>query len=63
MHFNTVRSLVVKRLVLEQPRVEIGVEFAIDPCQQIEIKRRRHAGRIVVGHDHLRHGFYKVSPK
>ena len=30
-------------------RIEVGIEFPVQPHQQIAVKRRRHPGRIVVG--------------
>src|SRR6478735_7482042 len=49
VHLDARTVAVKKGMMLEAGRIEFGVEFAIDACQQIEIELRRHALRIVIG--------------
>src|SRR6185369_15737125 len=49
MHLDALLRRVVKRAVGELVQGEAGAKLAIGACQQVEVERRRHALRVVVG--------------
>ena len=46
--------------MLEMREHEIAAQLAVDARQQVEIERRRDAGRIVVSGQQLVHGLYQI---
>src|SRR4029453_2850478 len=49
IHFDAALGLVIDGVMSEAAKVEIAVELAVDPGEQIEVERRGHAPRIVIG--------------
>src|SRR5580658_4426927 len=60
MHLNTPGFFIDPGHVGELAQVKIGIEFAIDASQQVEIKSSRHSQFVVVGLEQLRGGFLQV---
>ena len=61
MHLDATLGPVVADHVLEAVEVEIGPELAVDAGQQVEIERRGHARRIVVGDEQALLGLLEVG--
>ena len=60
MHFDALMLSVVARFVAERPKVEIGAQLAVDPCEKIQIERGRNPDGIVVGREQLRERFFQI---
>jgi hypothetical protein len=61
MHLDPTLVFVVPDGMLEARQVEISPEFAIDPRQNIHIKRGGNASRVVIRKLQLRSGFLKIG--
>ena len=54
MHLDPRPVVVPHRLVPERRHRHVAVQFAVDPLQQVQVERRRHPRRIVIGrHQHV----------
>jgi hypothetical protein len=60
MHFNAPGVVINPGDVSELAQVKIGIELAIDPGQQVEVKSRGHSDVIVVGLEQLRNRLLQV---
>src|SRR4029079_6115618 len=49
IHLDAALGLVVDGVMREAAKVELAVELAVDPGEQIEVERPGHAARIVIG--------------
>src|ERR1035441_2622665 len=63
MHFYAASFGIDPGYVGKLTEIKIGIKFAVDACQQIKVKRRGHAGFIVVGFEQLRARFFQIRPQ
>ena len=49
MHLDATVFLIVEGAMPKSPKIEIAIQFPINPQQQIEVELRRDAGAVVVG--------------
>src|SRR3954462_12507191 len=49
MHLDTLALAIVEGVMLEAVEIEFPVNLAVNPYQEVEIERLRHAGGIVIG--------------
>src|SRR3954452_6508084 len=49
VHLDTLALAIVEGVMLEAVDVEFPIKLAVDPYQEVEIERLRHAGGIVIG--------------
>src|SRR5262245_52196422 len=61
IHLDAALGLVVDGVMREAAKVEIAIELAVDPGEQIEVERRGHAARIVIGGKQNRRRFLQVD--
>src|ERR1700722_9754853 len=61
MHFPTAILVIDFCLMLKLGDIEVGVEFAVDACQQVQVKRSSYAQFVIVGGQQLRARLHQVS--
>ena len=61
MHFYPTVHFLIPDIVFEMPEVKVSPEFPIDPGEQIEIERRSHSSRIIIGQHHVMDRFLHIS--
>src|ERR1017187_10350931 len=61
VHLDTAGRLVESGDMLELAKIEVGVQFPVDPSQQVQVERRGHAQRIVVSFQHARQRLQKIG--
>ena len=49
--------------MLESGQIEVGVEFTVDACQNVQIECRGHAQWIVIGENHPGYGLFQIGAK
>src|ERR1022692_2230830 len=60
MHLDPARFMIDLRDMRELSEVKVGVKFAIDASQQVQIKGRCYSELIIVGRNQLRAGLFQV---
>ena len=60
MHFNPPFFVIEVRDMLELLQIKVGVEFAIDASQQVQVEGRCNAQWIVVGRNQLSDRFFQI---
>ena len=63
MHFDAPGVVIDPGDVSELAQVKIGVEFAINAGQQVEIKSGSHSQFVVVGPEQLCAGLFQIGPE
>src|ERR1035441_4550603 len=61
VHLDTAGRLVEPGDMLELAKIEVAVQFPVDPPQQVQVERRRHAQRIVVSFQHPLERLQKIG--
>src|SRR5574340_1755471 len=61
MHLDPAQLRVVEGVMAEGREVEIGIQLAVDPRQQVEVELRGNALAVVVGRVQLRRRFLEVD--
>ena len=62
MHFDAALGDVIRRVMVEAPRIEIAVKLAVDSNQQIAIEISGHTLGVVVGFQQNLVVFFEVHP-
>ena len=61
MHLNAASFVIDSGDVLKLCEIEVGIEFAIDASQQIQVEGRGHSQFVVVGRQQLSGGFLQIG--
>ena len=62
MHLDAALDRVPDRAMLERSQIEVSIQFAIDPAQQVQIERRGDALGVVIGRDQGRLVLRQIQP-